>query len=67
MVLQPTPVKRLLAEQLAVPSPQLSRLLASLLAAPPLPLPPTADFIAHLMGSFLGAPLPLFGGASDDM
>lgn len=69
MVLQPTPVKRLLAEQLAVPSPQLSCLLASLPAAPP---PPTADFTRTSDGFISLNPSASLlerggGGASDDM
>lgn len=65
MVLQPTPVKRLLAEQLAVPSPQLSCLLASFPAAPP----PTADFTRTSDGFISLNPSAslLERGASDDM
>lgn len=45
MVLEPTPVKRLLAEQLAVPSPQLSLFLLLLLS---ILNPPFGDFTPHV-------------------
>lgn len=58
MVLQPTPVKRLLAEQLAVPSPQLSCLS---------PLP-TADFdFTRTSDGFMSlSPSAPLWGSSDD-